>query len=70
MDESFTRSNCQCNFCQETHRLVVEFDRHIPTTILQRNMKRVIAKIERQAQLQPPPLVRQIGYTKILRDSR
>lgn len=44
--ESFTRSKCDCEFCQETHSHVDKWDRYIPRTQLQKSMINITKKIE------------------------
>ncbi len=44
--DKFKRSECKCDFCVSTHKLVEEWDKLVPTTLLQKNMKLAIAKLE------------------------
>ncbi len=44
--EIFTRSTCNCEFCVSTHQAVNRWDTYVPVTLLQKNMKNVVAKIE------------------------
>lgn len=44
--EIFTKSTCNCDFCIQTHKDVENWDKLVPETTLQKNMKTVIAKIE------------------------
>ena len=47
--EKFTRSQCNCDFCMETHRIVDgEWPQYQARTKLQRRMLKVIAKIEKR----------------------
>ena len=46
--ENFQRSNCKCKFCEGMHNSISDWETFIPETILQKNMKRVVAKIERR----------------------
>jgi len=48
-DETFTRSICNCAFCEFTHHAVKEWETFVPETKLQKGMKKVVAKIEAQA---------------------
>lgn len=45
--EEFTRSSCDCESCRLMHFSVLEWDTFTPKNALQRNMKNVVAKIER-----------------------
>lgn len=44
--ETFTRSTCPCSFCLGMHASVLEWDRFVPETNLQRRMKETVATIE------------------------
>lgn len=44
--ETFTPSKCDCSFCKQMHLSVEEWDTFVPETILQKNMKKVVKKIE------------------------
>lgn len=47
-EEKFTRSECQCVHCFLMHVSVAEWDTFKPKNKLQRNMKKIVAKIESQ----------------------
>ena len=47
LDEKFSKSKCQCQFCYETHRLQLKFNHHKPTDNLQRRMKDVVFRFEK-----------------------
>ena len=47
-DEPFTKSKCTCNFCQETHQLMGEWDTLKPETNLQKNMYQTINRLEKK----------------------
>lgn len=49
-EETFTRSPCDCTFCKQMHHSVKEWDTFVPETILQKNMKRVVERIEARIQ--------------------
>jgi len=44
--EVFTKSTCSCHFCMSMHASVNEWETFIPTTHLQKEMKKVVSKIE------------------------
>lgn len=44
--DRFTKSNCKCDFCQETHNAVNNWNNQDFETKLQKNMKSIIEKIE------------------------
>lgn len=44
--ETFTKSTCNCEFCESMHKSVNDWEMFIPTTILQQKMKTTIANIE------------------------
>jgi len=47
--EAFTRSQCDCDFCRETHLLVDrEWGQYQARTPLQRRMIKVVSRIERR----------------------
>ncbi len=48
-DETFTRSTCDCTFCESTHQAAEEWETFVPETKLQKGMKEVVAKIENRA---------------------
>lgn len=44
--QPFTKSNCTCDFCVETHKAVEKWDSLIPETNLQFRMRESVYKIE------------------------
>lgn len=52
--EHFTKSNCNCGFCNAMHASVAEWDTFVPETNLQRRMKETVARIEERASRTPP----------------
>ena len=46
--EKFSPSFCNCNACQAMHIAQIEWDTFIPDTGLQKRMKVVIEKLEKQ----------------------
>lgn len=44
--ETFTRSECSCDFCTSTHEAVEKWDNYQPITNLQFRMKECVNKIE------------------------
>jgi hypothetical protein len=51
--ETFTRSNCDCNFCASMHNSIQEWDTFVPETNLQRRMKETVARIENRISDKP-----------------
>lgn len=47
-DEPFTVSNCKCDFCIGTHVSIMEWETFTAKTELQRNMLRVVDRIEKR----------------------
>lgn len=45
-NETFTRSECDCDFCKSTHTAVDKWDSLQPKTNLQYRMKECVNKIE------------------------
>ena len=45
IEEDFTMSSCDCDWCEDMHNSVKEWEKYTPTTALQRGMKRVVSKI-------------------------
>ena len=66
-EDKFTTSSCTCPTCVGTHIAVIEWNLFIPRNKLQRNMKRVVARIEedirtgstrlKRKRLEPEPTV-------------
>tara|TARA_B110000908_G_scaffold168744_1_gene224325 strand:+ start:292 stop:498 length:207 start_codon:yes stop_codon:yes gene_type:complete len=46
--ETFTKSTCDCEFCDKMHSSSKEWATFIPETNIQKNMLAVVAKIEKQ----------------------
>lgn len=46
--EEFTKSDCPCDFCEDTHKKVAGFHKNIPISKLQKGMMEVIEKIEKR----------------------
>ena len=46
--EEFTKSDCPCDFCDDTHKKVAGFHRNIPISKLQKGMMEVIERIEKR----------------------
>ena len=44
--ETFSRSDCKCEFCIHMHNCNVEWESFICKTQLQRRMKEVVSKLE------------------------
>ena len=44
----FTKSKCDCNFCINTYKEVVNWDNQNFETKLQKNMKNIIQRIEQK----------------------
>lgn len=44
--ESFKRSICDCEFCDTMHASVKEWDTFTPKTVLQKNIMKVVKRIE------------------------
>jgi hypothetical protein len=44
--DNFTKSHCNCDFCTETHEAVVNWGNQFFETKLQKNMKKIIQRIE------------------------
>lgn len=44
--EPFSESVCRCEICLSMHLANIEWDNFAPQTALQRNMKKVVSKIE------------------------
>ena len=44
--EAFTQSQCTCDFCENMHQSVKEWDKFVPVTHLQKGMMAVVDKIE------------------------
>ena len=45
-EETFTPSTCECEFCQDMHKSLREWDKFVAKTAVQRNMLKVVKKIE------------------------
>ena len=45
--EEFTRSSCDCKTCVRMHLSILEWNTFVPKTALQKSMKKVVAKIEK-----------------------
>lgn len=45
-EDSFTPSSCECEFCQDMHKSLREWDTFTAKTAIQRNMLRVVSSIE------------------------
>lgn len=45
-EDNFTPSLCECEFCQDTHKSIREWDTFTAKTAVQRNMLRVVKSIE------------------------
>jgi hypothetical protein len=48
VEDKFTESTCQCEFCAETHRVIKGWSGNIPSTNLQRTMLKKIQEIEQK----------------------
>jgi hypothetical protein len=49
--EPFSKSSCECSFCQEMHASTVDWDVFTPSTNLQKRMKKIINKIEKRPRI-------------------
>ena len=49
--ESFSRSPCECSFCLDMHIQNSNWSNYTPTTAVQRNMMRVIERLEDKPQV-------------------
>jgi hypothetical protein len=50
-EEQFTKSECKCDWCTDTHKEVKKWDTYIPTTNVQQRALDVVRKIEKQAEI-------------------
>ena len=46
-EDNFTPSSCDCEFCQDMHKSLREWDTFTAKTAVQRNMLRVVKTIEK-----------------------
>ena len=47
MKEKFKKSDRKCEWCYNTHKLGLEFDHHEPVNMLQKRMKDITKKLEK-----------------------
>lgn len=59
--ETFTRSSCSCSFCLGMHASVLEWDRFVPETNLQKRMKETVASIEQRISLRRSPRIKALN---------
>ena len=51
-EEKFTKSECPCEWCKETHSEAKKWDNYVATNNLQQRGLDVVRKIEEQAEIQ------------------
>lgn len=50
-EEQFTKSECKCEWCTDTHNEVKKWDKYVPTNNLQQRGLDVVKKIEEQVEI-------------------
>ena len=48
MKEKFKKSDCKCEWCEETHKLNLIFDHHKPINFLKKRMLDITKKLEKK----------------------
>ena len=51
-DETFTKSDCKCEFCDNIHKSNKEWDDFTPSTNLQQRMVDIVRRIERRVEVE------------------
>jgi len=50
-EEEFTKSECKCDWCTDTHNEIKKWDTYVPVTNLQQRGLDVVRKIEEQVKI-------------------